>query len=122
MMSIRHIIYTIEKEFQDNWAGEVHFEGTTFEPTGDRWIHVDVHNLSSTNRSYEGCEDLTMGAYITCYAENRVQAAALYDSVTAFITNRHIDDIHTRNASPISQGKVSDDGTYYYKMMVYINN
>ncbi len=102
----------IQQEFQDNWVGDVHFEGNQFEAISESWIHLDVVPIYVETVSYGGCVSEVYGLYITAYHRNPTQAASLADQVIAFIQHRLVGDVTVGTWSPLSKGTIESGKSF----------
>ncbi len=115
------VLTTVQKKFQDDWLGVVHYGSTQFDRLkhGDpeSWINVDVEPINTETLSYAGCAYEEHEVYVTCYHRNQVQAAKLADDVINFIQQKQLGTVYTRTWRPVNQGMM-EDGKAFYKLSI----
>ncbi len=114
---ISNVLSGIQKVFQDEWLGEVHYNNTQYEAKAESWINVDVELIDTESFSYTGCVAEEHALYVTCYHKNQVKAAELADQVISFIQERAFDFGNTRTWRPVIQGMM-EDNTAFYKISI----
>jgi len=110
-MTLYETQLAVERFFETNWDGDIHFSDTEKRPKSTSWIYLDVVPVLSES-SLSECYSVVYSIQITAYGRYKGDTSKTVDRLIRVFDKAKLGKDVVSGWSPIGQGPIYDELHY----------